>query len=191
MYIGIDPSLTSTGFVYLGEGGNIHSGRVTPKKMHGAPRLHYIRDSILDVVQSALYYNHTVQLVGYEDYAMGGRTSKGRLFDIGELGGVLKLAIWEIGVDVLLVPPSNLKLFATGRGTTRGKNKVEKEDIIEAVASKWGYNIPKDDEADAFILYQMAMASSGGVGRMREGPQKRALDKCQIIKGSLQAIAKS
>lgn len=180
MFIGFDPSLASSGFVYLDSLGQVHSGTIRLDKVKGMERLDFIRQSLVEIIQSVKRNFGSVDLIGYEDYAT---SAKGKTFHIGELGGVLKYTAWEHGIDVLLVPPANLKQYATGRGTTRGKNKVEKSDIIAAVADEWGYNIQKDDEADAFVLYQMAKDYRVPRTRVRKKHRRDALAKCLLIKG--------
>ena len=175
--IGIDPSLTSTGFAYTDKNGDIHTGRILPKNMRGPERLYFIKyhvGKLLDDLFGLL--GGPVQSIIYEDYAMGGKTNKGRLFSIGELGGVLKTLAWERGMDVLLVPPSSLKLFATGKGN------ADKEEVMDAIAKRYSYSVTQNDEADAFILMKMGQLYYSG--RSRVGSIGRGLDGCTLIEGS-------
>lgn len=169
MILGFDPSLTSSGFCY-DNAGEIITGRILTKDLRGVERLAYIRDQC-----SLLMNKAEAILIAYEGYAMGANV--GRAFDIGELGGVLKLLAFELDVDILVVPPRNLKLFATGSGNAK------KPEVIKAVADVWGYNIPRDDEADAFVLYKMGEAyRSKRVSRGYEEHARKALEGCQYIR---------
>lgn len=175
--LGFDPSLTSSGFAYRDRDGEFHTGRIKAANIRGPERLDFIRYSFLDLLgRVATAADSNVDLIAYEGYAMGGRAGRGRLFDIGELGGVLKLVAWQRGVDVLLIPPSNLKQFATGKG------KADKLEVAKAIAETWGYNIPQNDEADAFILLMMGEAFLR-TRRPRVSTKARALKGCQFSKG--------
>jgi len=146
--LGFDPSLVSSGFAYVDAEGQYRTGRIRTGPLRGAERLDFIERSVVTIFDGI----PDLVLVAYEGYAMGGKTARGRLFDIGELGGVLKLLAWRRGVEVLLVPPTNLKQFATGSG------RADKAAVIAAIARTWGYNVPCDDEADAFVLLKMGQA---------------------------------
>lgn len=176
--VGIDASLTSTGYSYTDANGEVHTGRFIPKKMFGMERLEYIRDAFQGLMShSCLYQKGYPTLIAYEGYAMGRNTGGGRSFSMGELGGVLKLFAYSRGIDVLLVPPPSLKLFMTGKGNS------DKEAVMRSVASVYGYNITQDDEADAFAL--MKMGEVYATGRVRRGHIKRALDGCSLERGKV------
>ena len=141
--LGLDPSLSSTGFAYR-YNGELYTGRIDPKKLVGPQRLRFIRDRIaevLDVAQPAY--------IGYEDYAMGARGNNA--FHLGELGGVLRLLIWERGIDVLLVSPTGLKKAVVGKGNA-DRGKKDKPEMRAAIHTKFGYDLSQNDEADAFAL---------------------------------------
>jgi len=174
--LGFDPSLTSSGFAYLVDG-DYHTGRITPKKLKGSERLYFIQQSFHDLILNIEKATGSLDLIVYEGYAMGMPNGQGRLFDIGELGGVLKLVAWGMGIDVLLVPPSNLKQFTTGKGNAK------KDQVMASVASNWGYNITQNDEADAFALLKMGEAYLAH-RKPRQAHTAKALQSCTIIKGS-------
>jgi len=173
--LGFDPSLASSGFAYQDEEG-CHTGRITSKKLRGVERLDFIQRSFLELMDKVYVLTGRLDLIVYEGYAMGTMGGKGRFFDIGELGGVLKLVAWDMGVDVLLVPPSNLKQFATGKGNAK------KEQVIQAVADVWGYDVPQNDEADAFALLKMGEAYLAA-RKPRASHRAKALQSCMLLKG--------
>lgn len=141
--IAIDPSLTSTGFAFRGDDGHIEVGTIRPKNMTGPERLLYIERQLAHILDTV-----APDAVAYEDYAM---RSKGKVFHIGELGGVLKVHLWRRGVDIILVPPSNLKLFVTGKGNP-GKGKEAKTLLMQILARHRGRLFNNSDEADAYGL---------------------------------------
>ena len=172
--LGFDASLTSSGFAYKDSEGEYHTGRVKTERLKGPERLSFIRECFIDVIGKASKVA-PVELIIYEGYAMSRNANNA--FTIGELGGVLSLAAWEMGIDVLLVPPSNLKQFTTGKGN------ADKDRMIECVASSWGYSVPQNDEADAFALLKLGEYYVANVNRQRSSIKQSAVQKCRLIPG--------
>lgn len=135
MIVGLDLSLTATG-VATPSGPCL----VTPGKRRGMERLQYIRERVLSLAGGA-------ELVVIEGYSYHSRSS--RAHKLGELGGVVRLALWEEGIPYLDVPPSSLKRFATGSGNA-SKGLV----LVEAV-KRLGYPGADDNEADALWLREI------------------------------------
>ncbi|WP_160289059.1 crossover junction endodeoxyribonuclease RuvC [Alcaligenes faecalis] len=138
----MDLSLTSTGFAYRGASGLPTTGFIEPKRM-GIPRLFYIKriiTRILDQVDPTL-----VVLEGYAYSAAGKQGGViGRAFDLGELGGVVKLLCWEQGIPLAIVTTGTMKKIMTGSGVAKGKQPVR-----TAVCRIYGITPTKDDESDA------------------------------------------
>lgn len=82
---------------------------------------------------------------GYALHAHGGTLAK-----LGEVAGVVKLRLFRMSVPFVLVPPAELKQFATGRG-----NASKAEMVAACVAA--GGAPANDDEADAFWLRRYGM----------------------------------
>lgn len=178
--IGIDPSLSSTGFSYKVDG-QLYTGRIDTGKLSASERLVYVRKQIEQVLDHA-----GPTLAVYEDYAMGTAGKNNNAFHIGELGGILKAELWERGIDVMLVAPACLKKTIVGNGNAdRGKGKEHKPEMRAALKGKFGYDIEQNDEADAFAL--MLVGEIRFIGGLPEGVRKQlrldALRECTIIKG--------
>lgn len=154
--LGIDPSLGSTGFAYRDETGAVFTGTIPTGKLDGPARLDFVRTQ----VEALLQYVHP-NFVVYEDY-VNGNVKGGRVFHIGELGGVLKTLFWQRGIPVMLVSPTALKLAITGRGNadstarstkrTKTGKKVKdqsKPEMRAALAKHFGLTVEQGDEADA------------------------------------------
>jgi crossover junction endodeoxyribonuclease RuvC len=136
--VGLDLSLTSTG-VADGNG----TRRFCPKS-RGIERLHDFYTWAAAV---------RADLVMMEGYSYG---SRGKVFDIGEMGGVVKLALSMRGVPFIIVPPSTLKKYATGKGN------AGKDEVLSA-AIRAGFAGSNNDEADAWWLRHMGLVRVGSI----------------------------
>ena len=140
-YAGLDASLAQTGICIEKD---LFFSVCSPKGLKGVERLDYIRSEVLDIVCS---YN--VSFIVLEGYAMG-IGGGGMPFNIGELGGVLKVAFFQARIDVVIVPPSGMKKFVLGQG----KGHAKKEEI-RAYIESLGYSPSNLDESDAAGLHLM------------------------------------
>lgn len=174
--LGIDPSLTSLGYAFFSGDRQPEIHRVRPKGLRGLERLRYLRDTVSAVVEET-----ESTLVAYEGYAMGRFAGGGRSFDLGELGGVLKLTLFERKIPILLVPPTCLKLFATGKGN------ADKDKVMTSMAKHRGQLFASDDEADAYALLLMGMAYCDARLRPRDRRhyQHVALRGCELLDASV------
>ena len=135
---GIDLSLTSTGVCINGNPLAISS------KLRGAERLCEIRDRLIEKLKFA-----NTKIVALEGYSYSSRFSLAH--SIGELGGVIKVALMEAGIEVVVIPPTNRAKFATGRGN------ASKDDVVAAVLAITPIEKQPglDDLCDAWVLEQM------------------------------------
>ena len=166
--IGIDPSLSSTGIAIRKNDKVVRTWCITAAGLRGVDRLAELRKS----VQVALML-YRPQLVAYEGYAFGFRGKSNALFSLGELGGVLKLLILESGIDILLVPPTVLKMFVTGNGAAK------KEEVGLALQEELGVSFATSDQADAAGLLLMGEAYLN----RRLLPRHQTHHKVRAIKG--------
>jgi crossover junction endodeoxyribonuclease RuvC len=142
--VGIDQSLTGTAVCCLDETGRIVSANyIKPKHGPSEPieRLIEIESRIMD----ALPCHPTLMFM--EGYAYG-KTKQAH--QMGELGGVLKVAFLRARIPCYQVAPNTLKKFITGSGAG------DKTPMIAAIAKKYGHVFDKDDQYDAFGLSEMA-----------------------------------
>lgn len=89
-------------------------------------------------------------LVVIEEYAFSSVTAYAHA--LGELGGVVKNALWLNRVPIVTVGTSVLKRYACGNG------RAKKPEVTSAVSARTGIAFPNDDECDAWVLRQMALA---------------------------------
>ncbi len=161
--LALDVSLTATGWAFS-EPNAQRSGVLRPPNYseRGMARLHWIRNSVVLLAVHA-------DLVVIEGYAYGAKGSA--VINIGELGGVLRLALYDGAIPYVEIPPTSVKLFATGKGN------VGKPDMLAAAIRKLGYSRNDHNEADALWLLEMARARY--VNCATTEYQQRAIDKIQ------------
>jgi Holliday junction resolvasome RuvABC endonuclease subunit len=121
---------------------------IASKGLSGAARLSAIVDEVRGFCR-----DDDVELVVLEGYSFG---SKGRaVFDIGELGGCVRLLLHRLGVPFVDVAPSSLKKYATGKGN------CGKDEMIAAAIRRFGFEGSDNNEADAYLLWCMARDAYG------------------------------
>ncbi len=143
--IGLDLSLTSTGYSVKQETGIIAT------KTKGPERLSFISNSVIQIAKEK-----NIELAVIESYSFASRNSQAH--SIGELGGAVRMKLWENGIPFVDVPPTCRAKFATGKGNA-GKNEV-----ISSISAKTNIvwmGAGADDRCDAWILEQMGMAFAG------------------------------
>ena len=174
--MGMDPSLMGFGVAYrMGEQNILRANRISPPKtMRGMERLMFIENAVEGFVER---YQPT--LVAYEDYAFAGGRKRGSntIFGIGELGGVIKRLLYLRGIAILAVPPTSLKLFATGSG------RAEKEAIGQYVFQAEGVHFASSDQNDAAALLKLGEAYLNVrlLPRLRGHYQRKAIAGCSFV----------
>lgn len=153
MYIGLDLSLTETGVAAITDDGLTAEVVKPPKGRNGVYRLEYLEKRIMRAVEQ----HGDVTGLAVEGYSMN---SKGRVFDIAELGGIMKLAIRKAKIPAVIVPPKTLKKYVTGNGN------ADKKIMISVVSKHW-YKTTNDNEADAVGLAHFAKAYFTGAGGLQ------------------------
>ena len=143
--MGLDLSLTSTGYSCDGTTGIIAS------KLTGVERLIEISESIVNIANDS-----NIDVVLIEGYSFASRS--GQAFSIGEIGGVVRVALKKANKPWVQIPPTCRAKFATGRGN------ASKNEVISAISARtgivWG-NPGADDRCDAWILEQMGLSYLG------------------------------
>lgn len=165
VYMGIDPSLTSTGWCVISNG-KLKSGRFVSKKLKGCPRLQWFADEI-----EWLLGEYPPDVVCLEGYAFAAR---GRAHSSGELGGVYRLALHKAQIKTWIISPTNLKRFVTEDG------HAKKSLIIKSLYKKWDVDIDDEDEADAAALAIYALALGGVIPLTKV--QTTAIKKAEELK---------
>jgi crossover junction endodeoxyribonuclease RuvC len=153
-FVGIDQSLNATGVCRLSEQGALETAAtIVPERFIDGARLSFIKTAVASTLNG-------VEFAAMEGYSYN---SMGRVFELGEIGGVLKVLLVEKKIPYVVVPPVLVKKFATG-STTASK------DAMLAAALRMGFDFGNnDDQADAFFLARIACAHvKGGLVHRRE-----------------------
>ncbi|MGH6920762.1 MAG: crossover junction endodeoxyribonuclease RuvC, partial [Geminicoccaceae bacterium] len=93
------------------------------------------------------------------------------LVSLGELRGVVRVALFEAGLPVVEVAPASLKRYASGRGN------ASKADVLVAAVKRLGYTGSSDDEADALWLLAMALDQYDEIRSPVPKAQREALSR--------------
>lgn len=145
--MGLDLSLTSTGISSSGKTMCL----MPAKSQRGAERLSFMSRAILDKIK-----NDSIECVIIEGYSFASKNSQAH--SIGELGGCVRMLLWESRIPYIDVPPTSRAKFATGKGN------AGKTEVISSISSKTGLTFSgagADDECDAWVLEQMGYAYLG------------------------------
>lgn len=140
---GIDLSLTATGLTIVdGSGKIVYEELFNTKQMRGMQRLFFIKSRIQKKLK-----DHNVTKVAIESYSFG---SKGRsVVSLGELGGVIRMMLFENNYTYFDCPPTSLKAYIAGKGN------ADKDQMKAAVLAKYGIDYDDDNVCDSFSLSRM------------------------------------
>jgi len=149
----IDPSLTSTG-VCVGTTNDDLQINCVGSKPRGKTVLDRIR-RYEGLIAGILAHVDAVRprLILIEEYAYS--KNMGAQMYLGEFGGLLRYHLVDYTPHVIEVTASCLKKFATGKGN------APKDVVMAHVAQRYGRLFNNNDEADAFVLFQMALCIAG------------------------------
>lgn len=153
-FLGIDQSLNATGLCTISEAGDVVTAKtIDPEGRVGGERLVYIKRAVESVLDG-------IGFAAIEGYAYG---SVGRVFELGEIGGVLKTLLTERQVKYVIVPPILVKKFATG------STSAAKEEMVLAARESGdkSFYLSDDNQADAYFLAKIARAYVRGADRRR------------------------
>lgn len=161
--VGLDLSLTSTG-VARADG---TATTLSFPKLKGVQRL----DAFNTWICGAFTFRgvdeygnplNPVDLVVIESYSFGmarpsrsGGGQPSHAHALGELGGVVRLALWEADIAYVDLPPACLKKLATGKGN------ASKDEVFAAAIRRLGYEGNSHDEADALWCREAALQYYG------------------------------
>lgn len=143
--VGIDQSYTGFAVTFLNDTGYLSHVLETRPTANPVERLVSIRDWLLDLL-------HSPDIPRWDCLAMEGYGYASQSgFMLGELGGMIKLLLWDcFDAFPLVVAPNQLKKYATGKG------QAKKQEILLAVYKQWGVEFKDDNMADSYVLARIA-----------------------------------
>jgi Holliday junction resolvasome RuvABC endonuclease subunit len=144
VYLGIDQSYS--GFAITAyQNGNYYT-EVYKSDKRGIDRLSDIQAHTMNW----LHQFDKITDVAMEGYAFGSQMAN----MLGELGGMVKLTLLDFGIYPLIVPPTNLKKYVTGKG-----NGISKSQMLLQVYKKWDAEFTDDNAADSYALARLVSGS--------------------------------
>ena len=159
-YLGIDQSLSGTGLCVLDEHGKIlHTAVIKPKKIFGVHRLRYIADEIRDFIEDKCGEFDEIR-GSREEYSF---SSKGAaLFNLGELGGVVDLTIFNMfvhesmcgkNIQYYRIPAGVHKKYVVKNGNAKkGSTKADVQKYLDLVEKHTGEVFTDDNIADSYMI---------------------------------------
>jgi Holliday junction resolvasome RuvABC endonuclease subunit len=146
--LGLDLSLVATG---VADESGTRVIKAPKKEVFGAARLSFIHDELFEemrFVRGDRNYDKMPDVAIIESAGY----FKGDAQYVLELHGVVKLALYRLGIPFVLVAPQLVKKFATGSGV------ADKDHMLAAAIRKFGFEGTSNNEADAFLMRQMGLA---------------------------------
>ena len=147
-FVGLDLS-TKTGLVILDESGNVLTEKEITSKIKKDPQ------RMIDLTEQVLSHLEKDDVIAIEGFSYGSR-GKGIAFQFG-YGYSVQIALYTNDFNYLIVTPSQVKKFATGKGN------ASKDNMILPIYKKWKYEHESDNVRDAFVLAQIARATKTSV----------------------------
>jgi Holliday junction resolvasome RuvABC endonuclease subunit len=154
--LGLDLSLRSTGYVLLDDQvleDVVWHGRVDASDLEGVERLGAFDDWIRNVALPSQAGKPADVLalwrldhVAIEGYSYGSPQAHTRAFGIGELGGVIKLAIHQAGIPMHIIAANTWKMQLCGKGG------LAKDLCRLEIFKRYGVEFPSQDTLDAWAV---------------------------------------
>ena len=141
--VGLDLSLTHTGVGIIFNGKRGYFGLI-PKKLFAVKRLAWIERQLELFIEST-----SICCVVIEGYSFG---SVGRaIFNLGELGGVIRVLFYRHQIPIVIVPPAVVKKFCCGKGN------ASKEIVVSTYnrLRNTDFMVKDNNEVDALLLAEI------------------------------------
>jgi crossover junction endodeoxyribonuclease RuvC len=144
MFIGLDLSLDSSGIVIIDNEYKIIYKEILHVKQIDVERLYFLEENFKKILDN----NVDLVLACIESPAY---RETGKIFQIGEWTGIVKLNLFKRGLPFLLAAPLQLKKYVSGEGKSKGK-----ETVLLDIYKNFGEEIRQDDIGDAYVLARIA-----------------------------------
>lgn len=168
--LGLDLSLRSTGYVLLDEDQVVWHGVVGSDTLRETERLwmfdRWIREQLRD---------RRFDQAAIEGYSYGTPQGKTHAFAIGELGGVVKLAIHQAGI------PTHIIASGTWKKELLGKGNLHKDLVRLEIALRYGVEFEKQDVVDAWAVAMCLRRQLLGLNRPEPKVRRRRGSSGQLV----------
>lgn len=167
--VGLDLSLTATGYAVVEDGKLVDSGVIKSKPggdqlVDEAKRLSEIVDNVLAIVPES-------KLVVIEGIAfMIQKTTS--LVQLAAINYMVRIGLWKRGIPFVVVSPPSLKKFVTGKG------KAQKDEMMLDVYRRWGVALTENNICDAYGLARIGLALLGEDDKI-DKTQKEVVTLCK------------
>lgn len=140
---------------------NQYHGILYPEYETDIQRFHNLSKWSLEIL-----VEHNVDVVYLEGYAFG---AVGRVFQIAENAGILKYILWSCDIDIITVPPTVIKKFATGKGNANkemmydsflNELKVDIREEVGIINKQWN---PVSDIIDSYYIAKFGLSNKAVV----------------------------
>ena len=160
-YVGLDLS-TKTGLVILDESSQvIKAEEITTKEKNDPQRMIILTEKIMSNLKDD-------DIIAIEGFSYGSR-GRGISFQFG-YGYAVRSALFEASKPYLIVTPSQVKKYATGKGNS------PKDNMILPIFKKWGFEHESDNVRDAYVLARIAFDLKSDKKTKLKGYQKGIID---------------
>lgn len=174
--MGIDASLSNTGICVRTDEGALFLRLLTPGDLRGSYRLSWLRRKL-----QALLEQHSPDLVVLEEYAVNRKMGANNVLGLAEWGGIIRMLVWEMSIDLLLVRPSSMKMVIAGKGNAK------KPQVAAAIHRDFGTLIGQNDVADAcglMLTGEIKMASPRIPPSIMKSARLGKLAETEIVAGA-------
>jgi len=148
MLLAIDQSYSGTGVCYISSDGRIETGLIkTRSSMQWEDRIDFIIDNLdrfFDLSAITMDNPTPVEYVVLESYAFSRATAS--VFQLGELGGIIKYHFHKKGVDVATMLIAHPKMFVANNG------QADKKEVMNGLKTKYGIEVIDDNIADSIAI---------------------------------------
>lgn len=169
--LGLDLSLRSTGYVLLDEDQVVWHGVVGSETLRETERLQmfddWIRNTIVETQSLGMGRKPAFDHVGIEGYSYGSPQGKTHAFAIGELGGVVKLAIHQAGIPIHVIASGTWKKVLCGNGS------LDKKNAAVEIYKRYGVEYRSQDTLDAWAVAMCLRRQLLGLDKPEPKSRKR------------------
>ena len=156
--LGLDISLTATGVVLLEKFPGMRPRTDFADVVQStAQEERYARIDRVATEVFAKIVDGSPDVIVIEGLGQGGHGHVQAFVKVVELSGLIKLMLWANDYAWVEVPPSSLKKFVAGKGSTA------KGGMCRAVEANWGFATKNDNLADAYGLAAVGLALRGSL----------------------------